>query len=272
MMAAQRTAVSDEESVDVAEAKLREREKERKRRNIYNELMRSNKTSDSALAGDDGELDSFQRELLARDTVKKSLGARLLSDEVRTPSEVSDQEDADSTGITPSTSASSDMSTLPTFPDVPTHTYRIPASASARSAPLTDPDQVEIVLSEPPSVAPSPVTPTFSYTYHPTTPPKTVARHAHRVSLASSTSDQSHYEDAQEEPSRASIDDASRTHEPRLELSKQQTSLWVLDTLASAIADSPGRPLSDIGETEEPEEVSSSPDSTFELEPPPFQL
>ncbi|GAA5896033.1 uncharacterized protein JCM6883_001692 [Sporobolomyces salmoneus] len=46
MMAAQRTAASDDESVDVTEAKHREREKERKRRDIYNELIRTN-TSDS---------------------------------------------------------------------------------------------------------------------------------------------------------------------------------------------------------------------------------
>ncbi|GAA5990328.1 hypothetical protein JCM5350_006881 [Sporobolomyces pararoseus] len=258
MMAAQRTAISDEESVDANEARFREREKERKRKNIYNELIRT-KTSDTLAA--DGELDSFQRELLARDTVKKSLGAPLMSEDLRsrTPSETSDQEDADSNGITPSTSASSDISTLPPFPDVPTHTYQLPTSVSHLSAStVEDPDQVEIVLSDVSSAAPSPspITPTFSYSYHPTTPPKvSTNKRSNRVSLTSSTSDQSHYEDAQEEPSRASVDEGSREQEPRLELSKQQTSLWVLDTLASTVAESSSRPLSDIGETEEPEEV-----------------
>jgi hypothetical protein len=252
MMAAQRTAVSDEESVDVNEARLREQEKERKRRNIYNELIRT-KTSDS-LAGDE-ELDSFQRELLARDTVKKSLGAPLMSDAAsKAPSDGSDHEDAESTGITPSTSTSSDISTLPSFPDVPTHTYHLSPSASA--ATVDDPDQVEVVLSDESSAVPSPITPTFSYSYHPTTPPKAnPVKRAQRISLtSSSTSDQSHYEDAQEDPSRASVDEGSREQQPMLELSKQQTSLWVLDTLASTVSESQGRPLSDIGETEEPVE------------------
>ncbi|GAA6015642.1 hypothetical protein JCM11491_007181 [Sporobolomyces phaffii] len=254
MMAAQMRTSGDDAGGDVTDAKFREREKERKRRNIYNELIRS-KTSDSIGAPEE-ELDSFQRELLARDTVKKSLGAKLMSEEPSRPtSDASEEEDADSTGITPSTSASSDMSTLPPFPDVPTHTYHVPASTSYHSGiTVEDPDQVEVVLSSASSAAPSPITPTFSYSYHPTTPPS--KRQSHRVSLASSTSDKSHYEDAQEEPTaRVSEDGGSRNAEPRLELAKQQTSLWVLDTLASAVTESPSRPLSDIGETEEPEEV-----------------
>ncbi|GAA5896030.1 uncharacterized protein JCM6883_001691 [Sporobolomyces salmoneus] len=185
-------------------------------------------------------------------------------------SEMSDHDDADSTGITPSTSASSDMSTLPPFPDVPTHTYQLPTSNSCQSGVTVDPDQVEIVLSDASSIGPSPITPTFSYSYHPATPPKANhLKHAHRFSLtSSSTSDQSHYEDAREDPSRASIDEATphSPQEPKLELSKQQTSLWVLDTLASTIPESAGRPLSDIGETEEPEEVLR--DGSCPLPPP----
>lgn len=257
MMAAQVRSDINEEGGDLNEARFREREKERKRRNIYNELIRT-RTSQSL--EQEGELDSFQRELLARDTVKKSLGTKLMSEEPnRTASEASEEEDAESNGITPSTSASSDISTLPPFPDVPTHTYQLPTSTSCQSgATLDDQDQVEVVLSSASSAA-SPITPTFSYSYHPTTPPSNPLKQSHRVSLTSSTSDKSHYEDAQEEPSSRVSEDAGPRPEPRLELSKQQTSLWVLDTLASAAAESSTRPLSDIGETEEPEEVSCSP-------------
>ncbi|GAA5929945.1 uncharacterized protein JCM15063_004673 [Sporobolomyces koalae] len=256
MMAAQRRTASDEE-VDSNASKMREKEKDRKRRNIYNELMR---TKSAETLGPDGELDSFQRELLARDTVKKSLSATLLSDDPsRSLSELSD-DDAHSNGITPSTSADSDISVLPSFPDVPTHTFGIPMPIHPTRSTVHDPEQVEILHSDT-STAVTPIqTPTFSYSYHPTTPKK-----ANRVSLASTVSEKSTYEDAQEEPEPVAEAVGVHATEPRLELTKQQTSLWVLDTLASAVAaDSPSRALTDIGEAEEPEDAPKQADETIQ--------
>lgn len=277
MVAAQSRDASDEEG-EAQNSRLKEREKERKRKNIYNELMRT-KTSDSIAAnGAEEELDSFQRELLARDTVKRSLGPTLMSEGPSRPASVySGEEDAESTGLTPSTSASSDISTLPSFPDVPSHGYSLPNSNSYQSDSLADQDQVEVVLSSASSAA-SPVTPTFSYSYHPAT--TTPLKQSHRVSLTSTVSDKSHYEDASEEVSRQSEDGGGpmvAAPDPKLEASKEQTSLWVLGTLASnAVAESPARPLSDIGEIEEPDEVSLSspfaPGSPFEPFIIPFQL
>ena len=260
MMAAQRRTASDEEG-EAQDSKVKEREKERKRKNVYNELMRT-KTSDSiATKGADEELDSFQRELLARDTVKRSLGPTLMSEGPSRPASVySGDEDAESIGLTPSTSASSDISTLPSFPDVPSHAYSLPNSNSYQSDSLADQDQVEVVLSSASSAA-SPVTPTFSYSYHPAT--TTPLKQSHRVSLTSTVSDQSHYEDASEELSRQSMDGGGpmvATTGPTVDASKEQTSLWVMGTLASTtVVESPPRPLSDIGEIEEPDEVSICP-------------
>jgi len=274
MVAAQSRDASDDEG-EAQNSRLKEREKERKRKNIYNELMRT-KTSDSIAAnGAEEELDSFQRELLARDTVKRSLGPTLMSEGPSRPASVySGEEDAESTGLTPSTSASSDISTLPSFPDVPSHAYSLPNSNSYQSDSLADQDQVEVVLSSASSAA-SPVTPTFSYSYHPAT--TTPLKQSHRVSLTSTVSDKSHYEDASEEVSRQSEDGGGpmvAAPDPKLDASKEQTSLWVLGTLASnAVAESPSRPLSDIGEIEEPDEVSLSPPfapaSRFTFQPSP---
>ncbi|GAA6064088.1 hypothetical protein JCM10212_003446 [Sporobolomyces blumeae] len=334
MMAAQRRTSSaaegggeDERQGDGA-LNAKERDKEKKRKSIYNELMRthgigggwspqggaagaavaerrkSSPTVQSTTTGlstghkRDGkeELDAFQRELFARDTVKKSLGAKLLSEETNLSSSdvelgegggssrrdsylgFDDAED-DSTLLTPSSSTSSNISTLPSFPDVPSRSPAIAPFPSAKPA-LRSPkhdthDEVEIVLapaaasvSTPSGLAPPVPTPTFTYSFHPNesnsaTP--SPSRHSTRLSI---DSEQSNYEDAQEElPERTSIDAGSLRELAAIKansdgVATDQTSQWVLETIASAV-ESPDRRLSDIGE-EEAEELRTEQVSTPE--------
>ncbi|GAA5926370.1 hypothetical protein JCM1841_006996 [Sporobolomyces salmonicolor] len=242
MMRAQRRTASDEEG-KVPSQRERAKEKERKRKSIYQELIRAQGQAMPPLPtspqGQHEDLDSFQRELFARDTVKKSLGSGLLSEQPSLPpSEVGDERDEDldsveNLGLT-SSSTSSDISTLPSFPDVPTHAYQ-PVTPSPPPGSYDNHDEVEVVLSQHSSTEAT-VRPIGK-----TSPRKQL----HRLSMSSSG--HSLYEDASEDSSATTQEETSP---PRLEMARQQTSLWVLDTLASTV-DGSGRKLNDIGEEEE---------------------
>ncbi|GAA5917484.1 hypothetical protein JCM5296_004729 [Sporobolomyces johnsonii] len=243
MMRAQRRTASDEEG-KAHSPRERAKEKERKRKSIYQELIRAQGTDMPPLPtspqGQHEDLDSFQRELFARDTVKKSLGTGLLSEQPSLPpSEAGDERDEDldsveNLGLT-SSSTSSDISTLPSFPDVPTHAYQL-VTPSPPSGSFDDHDEVEVVLSQHSST---------EATARSIAGNGSPRKQLHRLSMSSSG--QSLYEDASEDSSATTQEETSP---PRLEMARQQTSLWVLDTLASTI-DGSGRKLNDIGEEEE---------------------
>ncbi|BGP14637.1 hypothetical protein JCM10213_001652 [Rhodosporidiobolus nylandii] len=182
-------------------------------------------------------------------------------------------------GMTPSSSTSSEIS-LPSFPDVPSHrlnaAYLPPARGfSHRRASASDGDERLETLEEdaidahavasPRPYKPSGLVLSQDFAEEPVSDCATaVAKDVKKSLSLHSDSEKSQFHDAVEELAYAhsqSADSASAkglqevplapVQVPALELARQQTSQWVLDTLASG--DGAGRSLNDIGEEEEEE-------------------